>query len=157
MSFKTRNKKKSLQEQRVTLQAKHNDKIKEFDDLKNIQIFNQEKLKEANKKYEAYKNIKNSSLSDEELENKLELEDTIRELEKAISSHNSNKFHDVDYLLDTGSILFSYYNQMNEKTKKTSIKNKPIPQKKDIIHFFKKQTINVKEENKPPVLKKKNF
>ena len=139
MSFKTKNKKKSLQEQRVTLQAKHNDKIKEFEDLQKKQILDHEKLKQANEKYDFYKNIKNSSLNDEELEKKLELEDTIRELEKSISSYNANKFQDVDYLLDTGSILFSYYNQMNEKTKKASIKNKPVTQKKDIIHFFKKE------------------
>ena len=72
MSFKTKNKKKSLQEQRVTLQAKHNDKIKEFEDLKKKQILDHEKLKQANKKYELYKNIKNSSLNDNESEKKLE-------------------------------------------------------------------------------------
>ena len=160
MSFKTKNKKKSLQEQRVTLQAKHNDKIKEFEDLKKQQILNQEKLNQAKQNYEYYKSKQNNTLTNEELEKKLSLEDTIRELELMLQNQEF-EYQDVEYLLDTGSILFSYYNQMNEKIKKNSLKKKPVTVKKDIIHFFKdgstssKKSTDVgnelsRENNSPP-------
>ena len=49
---------------------------------------------------------------------------------------------DINYLLDTGSILFSYYNQMNEKRVDKKKKKEPTIEhlkEKTIVDFFQKK------------------
>ena len=149
MSFKTKNKKKSIQEQRVTLQAKHNDKIKEFDENKKIHNEKRFLLEKCKKEYEKYENLRNSQLNDEDLEKKLSLEDNIKELEEFLN--NDTESQEIDYLLDTGSLLFSYYNQMNQKVvKKGSIKKKNTPKNNGIIQYFKNSEENTKKKPTSP-------
>ena len=88
-----------------------------------------------------FDNKLNKDLSSEELNKKLELTDEIRDLENELNNEENTR-EDINYLLDTGSILFSYYNQMNEKrVEKKKKKETPIDKfkEKTIIDFFKRR------------------
>jgi predicted RNA-binding Zn-ribbon protein involved in translation (DUF1610 family) len=75
------------------------------------------------------------------LEKKLDTIDRIKSLGNEISNINSNK-EDVNYLLDTGNLLFNYYDTIN--VNKDKIKKKisqivnPVPNQKSVMDYFKK-------------------
>ena len=145
MSFKSKLRKKTNLEQRVTLQAKHDEKIEYFEEKKTILQEKKEYLELLKQHLSEYDNILNKNLSSEQLNKKLELIDEIRELHEELKNEDINR-EDINYLLDTGSILFSYYNQMNEKRvekkKKKEIQIDKFKEKTIIDFFQKKDTLN---------------
>ena len=141
MSFKSKLRKKANLEQRVTLQAKHDEKIEYFEERKYIQDNKREELETLKEHISKYNNIPNKNLSVDELNKKLELSDKIMELEDELNNDDTIK-EDINYLLDTGSILFSYYNQMNEKRVDKKKKKEPTIEhlkEKTIVDFFQKK------------------
>ena len=141
MSFKSKLRKKANLEQRVTLQAKHDEKIEYFEERKSIQDNKREELETLKEHISKYNNIPNKNLSVDELNKKLELSDKIMELEDELNNDDTIK-EDINYLLDTGSILFSYYNQMNEKRVDKKKKKEPTIEhlkEKTIVDFFQKK------------------
>ena len=141
MSFKSKLRKKANLEQRVTLQAKHDEKIEYFEERKSIQDNKREELETLKEHISKYNNIQNKNLSVDELNKKLELSDKIMELEDELNNDDTIK-EDINYLLDTGSILFSYYNQMNEKRVDKKKKKEPTIEhlkEKTIVDFFQKK------------------
>ena len=147
MSFKSKLRKRSNLDQRVTLQAKHDEKIEYFEEKKVILEEKKEELKTLKEHISKYENISNKNLNKEELTKKLEMNDRIRELEEELNNDETVK-EDINYLLDTGSILFSYYNQMNEKRVEKKKKKEPsLEQFKDktIVDFFQKKEPTKKE------------
>ena len=110
MSFKQKIRKKINGDQRVTLQAKHNERIDYFNEKKIVYQEKKEELNTLKEQLKEYVGVLNNNLTDNQLEDKLILEDSIRELRKELELEVEEK-EDVNYLLDTGSILFSYYNQ----------------------------------------------
>ena len=147
MSFKSKLRKKSNLEQRVTLQAKHDEKVEYFEEKKTIIENKQEQLELLKSHLSEFDNKLNKDLSSEELNKKLELKDEIRDLENELNSEENTR-EDINYLLDTGSILFSYYNQMNEKrVEKKKKKETPIDKfkEKTIIDFFQKKNTQKSE------------
>ena len=152
MSFKSKLRKKSNLEQRVTLQAKHDEKVEYFEEKKTIIENKQEQLELLKSHLAEFENKLNKDLSPEELNKKLELKDEIRDLENELNSEENTR-EDINYLLDTGSILFSYYNQMNEKrVEKKKKKETPIDKfkEKTIIDFFQKKNT---QKNEHPLKK----
>ena len=151
MSFKTKNRKKSLFDTRVTLDAKYSDKVKYFSDKQDSLS---EKLNELNLlkgELETYNNIPNKDLESKDLEKKLDTIDKIKILENEISTINSNK-EDINYLLDTGSLLFNYYDTINvskEKVKKKVTITSSEPNQKSVMDYFKKN----KPVNSSPLAK----
>lgn len=127
-SFKIKNKKKVKTEQRLTLDAKHNEKMVDFqtqqDNIPKIE------KKIANYKLELDKLEKKgkSNMTDDELDQYFFFIDEIPKLEKELHNITSLKYEN-DYLLETGNILFKYYsntetvNTNKSKTKKNSIMN----------------------------------
>lgn len=149
MSFKSKLRKRTSLEQRVTLQAKHDEKIEYFEEKKTVINNKKEELETYREHYSKYDNIPNRELSSEELNKKLELNDKIRELEDELNNDETVN-EDINYLLDTGSILFSYYNQMNEKRVEKKKKKEPTIEQfkeKTIIDFFQKKDKTVKKEH----------
>ena len=147
MSFKSKLRKKSNLEQRVTLQAKHDEKVEYFEEKKTIIENKQEQLELLKSHLAEFDNKLNKDLSSEELNKKLELKDEIRDLENELNNEENTR-EDINYLLDTGSILFSYYNQMNEKrVEKKKKKETPIDKfkEKTIIDFFQKKNTQKSE------------
>ena len=152
MSFKSKLRKKSNLEQRVTLQAKHDEKVEYFEEKKTIIENKQEQLELLKSHLAEFDNKLNKDLSSEELNKKLELKDEIRDLENELNNEENTR-EDINYLLDTGSILFSYYNQMNEKrVEKKKKKETPIDKfkEKTIIDFFQKKNT---QKNEHPLKK----
>tara|TARA_Y100000590_G_scaffold384433_3_gene455827 strand:+ start:5699 stop:6877 length:1179 start_codon:yes stop_codon:yes gene_type:complete len=147
MSFKTRTKRKSPCDTRVTLQSKHDLKVQQFSDkkksLKKLNTTKSELIKELNKN-----NKKNSELDNCELELRLKIKDNIREIEAKIEQIESNK-EEVDYLLDTGNMLFDYIDikTNNGNKKNTYIKNENV---KSVMEYFNSNTnsnSNIKQNN----------
>ena len=127
-SFKIKNKKKVKIEQRLTLDAKHNEKMSDFQTQ-------QDNIPKIEKEIANYKleldNLEKkgkSNMTDNELDKYFFLIDEIPKLEKELHNITSLKYEN-DYLLDTGNILFKYYsntetvNTNKTKTKKNSIMN----------------------------------
>ena len=135
MSFKTKNKikKDSYFDKRVTLDAKYKEKRDKFNyEQDNIESLNNElKLLERNyNKFDINKNLSNT-----ELENKITAKENIEEIKKKINNIK-NLEDDIDYLLDTGNILFDYYSdKIHEKNNNSSV---------TLIDYFKntKNTLN---------------
>ena len=158
MSFKSKLRKRYNLDQRVTLQAKHDEKIEYFEEKQIIINEKKEKLDTLKEHTVKYKNILNKELSKDELSKKLELNDRIKELEEELNNDKTVN-EDINYLLDTGSILFSYYNQMNEKRIENKKKKEPSIEQfkeKTIVDFFKKKELPKKEHSLKKVETAKN-
>ena len=150
MSFKTRIKKKSPIDNRVTLQAKHNLKCEYFNKKKENVTNKKQELIELRNKFQRY-DKPNIELTTEELEIKLDTNDKIKELEQEIKKIE-NSSEQTNYFLDTGKILFNY-SQPNLQTKVKKVndykKGKGSGSKSVMDYFNSKQTkpANETEEN----------
>ena len=137
MSFKTRVKKKSPVDNRVTLQAKHNQKCDYFNQKKENVINIRAQVNELNEKLTSYSKP-NSELTPEELETKLDIIDKIKLLENEIKSVE-NSVEETNYFLDTGRILFNYsQTNIQDKHKKVNDfkKKAKIGQTKSVMDYF---------------------
>ena len=137
-AFKVKNKikKKEDFDNRITLDAKHKLKIDSFnnENIKINKLRNEVKILE--KKYKKFKS--NDKLNEKEIETKLNLKDNIEHIKYEINTFNSND--EINYLLDTGNLLFNYYNKINPNTKRVD-----------------KKTISVMDYFKEKKTKNKNF
>jgi len=148
MSFKTKNKvkKKDDYDARVTLEAKHNEKIFGFENIKKNIMLKKKELLIIEKKYSSIEKKKNIDLSEKELKYKLDIFDKIYEIKKYIKNKEDNK--DIDYFLDTGELLFKYYENKQNVADGKNIKINNIKlnnlNKKSVMEYFKspKNTIN---------------
>jgi hypothetical protein len=157
MSFKQKNRKKITFDTRVTLDAKHNDKINIFSENKQqIQILKNDIIN-LKKKNKILLSKSNKELDKNLLEKKLDLMDQIKELEEKVKKINSNK-EEVNYLLNTGHLLYQYYDTMNHETRNSRPSNiNKSSNKKSVMEFFQKPSsenkkediINTKTENEP--------
>ena len=148
MSFKTKNRKKSPCDTRVTLDAKYKNKVKYFKKLKESIPIKKLKLNSLKENYFELKSRENF-LSSQELEYKLQLKEEINELKEEIKSIENNEEY-IKYLLDTGTLLFQYYDNINDIADgKVSIVNPKISkntQIKSVMEYFDK-TPPVKQVN----------
>jgi len=145
-SFKTKNKVKKKEDlnSRVTLDALHNDKIKEFNHNQNGLKKMEMELVLLKKKYSLFEKKKMKDLSDSEIEQKFKIKDEINYLDKKINTIKSKK-DDIDYFLDTGTLLFQYYtvtdNIAKGNLKKNTLKKKQISSNtKSVMEYFKAGT-----------------
>ena len=107
MAFKEKNKPiKKCIDNRVTLDAKHNEKITELSTKKNNIIKKEAEL--INYKIQYDKLNKNNYKKN--INKIIDLKDTIIELEKDLLELNKNE--EIDYLLDAGHLLFDYYDKI---------------------------------------------
>ena len=125
MAFKVKNKPiKKIVDNRITLDARHNNKMLDLEQKKEL-IY--EKNNEINSLKKTMKTLaKNYKKNVDKI---LDIKDTIINLEKNIEK--LNKTDEIDYLLDTGHLLFDYYNK---------IENSDIK----IINNIKKTNTNTK-------------
>ena len=141
-SFKTKNKvkKKDNGNTRVTLDALHNNKIKEFNQTNNgLKKLNMELLL-TTKKLEQLNKRKMCELSPTEIERKFTLKEDKEAIEDKIAKIKS-KSEDIDYFLDTGNLLFQYYTINNDiaagNRKKNTIKKNTGSNLKSVMEYFK--------------------
>ena len=114
----------------VTLDSKHNKKMKEFNTINN------KKIPELKKQKKQLKNKLKQNLS---IEEKLDIEDKIKDIKIQITQLKSQK---KEYLLDNSEFIFDYF----EKKKKLS-QGKNTDKKKVLYSFFDK-TKNKKKPDK---------
>ena len=142
MSFKQKNRKKIISDNRVTLDAKHNDKISAFDENKKINLINIEEINKIKENNEKLLNTHNKNLSHQDLEKKLLIQDKLNLLNNKIEFYKNNN-EDVYYLLNTGKLLFQYYDTMNTKDSPlTYVKKKNDKNKKSVMEFFQKSPLS---------------
>ena len=113
MAFKVKNKtiKKNI-DTRITLDARHNDKLEQIKNKKQIII---DKTKTLDKYKCLCKKLSNENYK-KNINRILELKDKIIDIEENLKILNKNE--DIDYLLDTGHLLFDYYNKIENKDEK---------------------------------------
>ena len=138
MSFKVKNKttKKNV-DTRITLDAKHNEKIQKINykqEIINSKKMELEQLKKQLTKFQQTNYKKN-------IEKIIDIKDKIISIEKYLSFNNKNE--DINYLLDTGHLLFNYYDTIENKDNKiiNNIK-KPKFNSKSVSEYF---NINIED------------
>ena len=110
----------------------------------------QHDLKKKNSRFNELSNISNSFITDEQLDEKFNIKFQIEEIEKKINliRYQNNS---TQYFVNTGHILFNYYNKMNTSEQINIEQEKKNPLSKSILEFFKKDTIKsntqIKEDN----------
>ena len=138
MSFKTKSKKKLVADTRVTLQAKHELKVSYFNEKRdNLQTMERD-LKILEGRLTEYTD---NRVNDFNIDKKMELIDEINCLKESIAEVGSNR-EEIDYLLDTGNILFNYAesgNKAKEKPKKQLANEenlRKVVAKKSVMEYF---------------------
>ena len=145
---------------RITLDAKHNLKIKSFQDsIKNLTKY-KKLLKSRLEKYNKICTKSNLELNDQQLENKLELKESIENLKNEINKIENNKSMNK-YLLQTSHILYQYYDNTSQSSniKKSVKKNSLIKKELSVVDFFTKnqhKQIETKLKTTSPIVKNKS-
>ena len=136
---KDKSKKRDLQP--INIDNKHQEIIKSFDNQK-------KNISELHSKYQKIKNeyeklcaISNNIINDNELDRKFVLKCELDELEKNLN----NTSNSTQYFVNTGHILFNYYNKSNNTNELTNIDTKN-PLSKSILDFFKQGTPDEPEQ-----------
>jgi len=139
--FKQKNKKIIQSDNRITLDAKHNDIMKSFkEEYKNVKKYQQE-LNEYQEKLN--KLIENSSeiINPNDLAIQFQLENKINELNNKIAKLESQK-DETNYFIQTGNILYDYYNNIEDVASQQTDEPKPHkkteiqPETPKILNFF---------------------
>ena len=147
MSFKTKNKKKLVVDTRVTLQAKHELKVSYFNEKRETKNTLNRDLEILENRLREYTPEKTNDFN---IDKKMELIDEINDLKKSINEIESNR-EEIDYLLDTGNILFNYADNGNKKNNHKLKKKKSnegdlrkVIAKKSVLEYFSRY------KEKPP-------
>jgi hypothetical protein len=119
-TFKTKNKKPFISDNRITLDAKHNEIIKQFDSQYKILPEKAKDLANFRKKYYKLNKIPNKNLTNDQLNEKFYLAESITNIENEIKKIEEGE-EEFDYFLNTGHLLYKYYD--NIQTIATNKKN----------------------------------
>jgi len=144
------NNKKNANNSHVNIDNKHQELIRKFNENKTRKVeLNKEQhdIQNQLKKLEA---IPNQNISDEQLNQKFDLKERIIDIERELSSMSTIEDPQL-YFLNTGHILFQYYNMCNEPVSIQDV-DKPAfisdksPLSKSILDFFKNDDDNILNE-----------
>jgi hypothetical protein len=140
--FKQKNKKIIQCDSRITLDAKHNEIIKNFkEEQKNIKKYYLElKLEEEN--LDKIQRDNSIALNPEDLTGIFFIQNNIDELKKKIKNIELQS-KETDYFIKTGNILYEYYNEMDDVAKQEDESPPKKKEKKD-----KKKVVIVENEPK---------
>ena len=131
---KTKKKKSGSRKQR-TLDSIHQEKISEFTELRNSLNEKKKKLTDLSKKYKLLSQKKLAELTDSELDEKLSLQDSIKDLENEISNISSKNL-EKKYLLDSGLLIFQYYENMDRIAQGGNFQSEQNHNPGNILNFF---------------------
>lgn len=137
---------------RVTIDAKHVDKMKEFSKNRDSVGDLEYKLNTLNHKYMILSSKKSIDLNDNELEKKLSLKEEIEILRNNIQEAKKNKKAN-NYLLNTSNILYQYYDKDTgyKSVKHTDSDNKTV------LDFFKSKQIELVNNDTNNIYSKKQI
>lgn len=143
--FKERKSKtESLGCKRITIDAKHNEKIKSFRDEKKTVHPLKKKLAEQLSSIEKLNQKGKPNMTDEELDLYFSLKEEIKNIREKISEIESN-CEEEDYLLDTAHLLFHYYDKFKSSTSSlhpSSYIKDANSSKKTVLDFFQNKEGN---------------
>jgi hypothetical protein len=144
-----KDKSKKRDPQPINIDNKHQEIIKSFDNQKKNISEIQSKYQKIKNEYEKLGAISNNIINDNELDRKFVLKCELDEIEKNLN----NTSNSTQYFVNTGHILFNYYNKSNNTNELTDIDNKN-PLSKSILDFFKQGTRDEPEQppNLPPTI-----
>ena len=141
MAFKVKNKiVKKKKDSRITLDAKHNEEINKINQNKIIIDNKIQQINELKNKNEILsKNYKKN------IDSILEIKDKIIECELELKNLNNDE--DINYLLNTGLLLFHYYDKIENNTNSISNNKHNInitnnQNKKKVSEYFNIKSIN---------------
>ena len=131
------------------LHLKQNIKKNYFFDNKRENLGSLKKLLRFEKLYKKLDEKKNIELTEDELKYKLSIVDNINILKKEIKKEENN--NDIDYFLDTGNLLFKYYENISnvEKGKNIIVNNIRDSNKsssKSVMDYFNPKKDKKEEE-----------
>ena len=142
--FKQKNKKIIQCDSRITLDAKHNEIIKNFkEEQKNIKKYYLE-LKSEEDKLDKIQLNDSIALNPEDLTAIFEIQNNIDELKEKIKNIELQS-KETDYFIKTGNILYEYYNEMDDVGKQ---EDDSLPPKKKEKKEKRKVTV---VENEPKI------
>lgn len=149
-NIKVKNRKKSPCDNRITLDAQHNEKMKYFKELQKSLPNKKKILKQYEKEYQELINIKLENLNNAQIEKYMYYKQQIPNLKKEIEDIINKKLEN-EYLLNTGDLLFEYYNHIENAdtiTKKKNIKkNKINKDDKSVLDFFQMKNNSKNSDN----------
>ena len=152
MSFKTKNRKKTRADTRVTLDAKHNKKVEYFNELKDSLKILKTDINTKKREYFSLKS-KDPDLSQDELNKFMDLKEDIKTLKNQVKSIENDE-ENIKYLLDNGHLLFQYYNNINDIAEgKVKVYNlKKQSNNKSVMEYFQSNNpkVETKIENEEP-------
>ena len=134
-TFKIREKKRGRHKNIKTLDAKHKEQINYF---KQLEESIPEKRKELEKLKNSVKNIENDPSKFTDIIN---IQDKIYELEKEIKTI-VNKEEEKQYYLNTGELLYQYYDTKHKINKNTHNLVRRNNNNKTIVDFFSKKEVS---------------
>lgn len=109
--FKAKNKKPFIGDNRVTLDAKHSEMTRQFQEMRKSLAEKRDELSVYQAKYNELKKIPNRNLTNEQLSDKFALADSISNLKTEISKIESGE-EESKYFLETGHLLYKYYDNI---------------------------------------------
>ena len=116
-TFRVKNEKKIIYDDRITLDAKHKEIIKNFKSKQKELLILEKELEKINNTIS--NSNKKSEMSDEELDNFLKIINQKKIIIDQIDKYNSN--YDLNnYFLNTGHILYKYYDNMKKMSDNTN-------------------------------------
>lgn len=158
--FKSRNKKIYAGDTRVTLDAKHNEIMKGFKDIKKKLPYKKYDLDVFKNELRQFESKALSKLSDDEIQKMFDLKENIKTLETEINEIETNK-HETDYFLKTSDLLYSYYEDIENTAtddvvpapkKEPAVPKKPkkkASQGTSIMNFFNQNKEETTEKKVP--------
>jgi hypothetical protein len=142
--FKQKNKKIIQCDSRITLDAKHNEIIKNFkEEQKNLKKYYLE-LKSEEENLDKIQLNDSIALNPEDLTSIFLIQNNVDELKEKIKNIELQS-KETDYFIKTGNILYEYYNEMDDVAKQ---EDDSLPPKKKEKKDKKKVTIG---ENEPKI------
>jgi len=154
--FKDKSKRTFTTDNRITLDAKHNDMLKYFKDRKKSLPEKKKELKYLQEKSDELKNIPNKDLTNEQLNEKFKINDNINNIKKYIENIELNT-EENNYFLKTGHILYKYYDNIDSVAKSSFNSNDDYTDDDDDFDEFDDNDIkgNIKNDIKNDIKEEK--
>ena len=149
-----------------TLDLRHQSQMKEFTEDKDFMCEHEDELMKCRKRLDELELKSKRDLTDEELIEIIETQDSISDLQKKLEGVSKNK-DEIDYFVNAGPVLFEYYSLLDNSNNVplTAVKkSKPVvgdeKKKKCVVDFFMNNknnenvSISIHENNRAELLDK---
>ena len=149
-----------IKNKRYTIDAKHQEKIKYFQNLNKKVPELKKKLTDLNSEYDEINSIPKCKLTDDQFERYFNLKDEICKIQKEIDEITSNQQQN-EYFLKTSYLMHQYYDKFkNNINYGTNLNYNKLNNNKTVLHFLhdnKKDQLNTIQKPETIVESKQNI